>query len=175
MSWRKPCNIWEYPLYLCTSPQNCDTQEYRVVTSSSRYPKKRTLHLTEDFCLIVSKMRKICNDEGRKKAFEDYSSDLHNPHPWHKKCNVVLSTSDCAVSLFLWCWFNPTPPFHGSQNLYPGGAVAHHCRNTRSGEDDILYTPDPNEANIADSIAISVFVWYVGWNWQNQKQIQRTM
>merc|ERR1712037_883070 len=40
----------------------------RVVTSRSRYPKKRTLHLTEDFC-----------------------ADLYNQHPWHNKCSVVLA------------------------------------------------------------------------------------
>ena len=83
-----------------TSRQHCDTQELRVVTSRSRYPKKRTLHLTEDFCLIVSKMRKICTDEGRKKAFEDYSADLYNQHPWHNKCSVVLGMFVCVVSSF---------------------------------------------------------------------------
>jgi len=83
---------------------HCDTQELRVVTSRSRYPKKRTLHLTEDFCLIVSKMRKICTDEGRKKAFEDYSADLYNQHPWHNKCSVVLGMFVCVVSLFICCW-----------------------------------------------------------------------
>ena len=62
----------------------------RVVTSRSGYPKKRTLHLTEDFCLIVSKMRKICKDKARKKAFEDYYADLHNQHPLPDKCNIVL-------------------------------------------------------------------------------------
>ena len=77
-------NIWLFIV------QNCDTQELRVVTSRSGYPKKRTLHLTEDFCLIVSKMRKICQDEGRKKAFEDYYADLHNLHPLADKCNIVL-------------------------------------------------------------------------------------
>ena len=87
-----------------TSQQHCDTQELRVVTSRSRYPKKRTLHLTEDFCLIVSKMRKICTDEGRKKAFEDYSADLYNQHPWHNKCSVVLGMFLCVVSLFFCCW-----------------------------------------------------------------------
>ena len=84
-----------------TSRQNCDTQDLRVVTSRSRYPKKRTLHLTEDFCLIVSKMRKICRDEGRKKAFEAYSADMFNQHPWHDKCSVVLGRFVCEMSSFL--------------------------------------------------------------------------
>ena len=84
-------NFSEYLIICCTTfRQNCDTQELRVVTSRSGYPKKRTLHLTEDFCLIVSKMRKICQDEGRKKAFEDYYADLHNLHPLADKCNIVL-------------------------------------------------------------------------------------
>ena len=45
-------------------------------------------------------MRKICTDEGRKKAFEDYSADLYNQHPWHNKCSVVLGMFVCVVSSF---------------------------------------------------------------------------
>ena len=40
--------------------------------------------------MIVSKMRKICKDKARKKAFEDYYADLHNQHPLPDKCNIVL-------------------------------------------------------------------------------------
>jgi len=99
------------PLKQCHD--NCDTQELRVVTSRSGYPKKRTLHLTEDFCLIVSKMRKICKDKARKKAFEDYYADLHNQHPLPDKCNIVLDEH-----------------------------VADHCpdRNSSYDGDDILYS-----------------------------------
>ena len=71
--------------------QNCDSQELRVSTSRSGYPKKRTLPLTEDFCLIVSKMRKICNDSNRATALEEH---YENESPLvggnkHLECNIV--------------------------------------------------------------------------------------
>merc|ERR1719242_591219 len=56
------------PQKLCHD--NCERQELRVVTSRSGYPKKRTLPLTEDFCLNVEKMRNVCNSTNRRKAFE---------------------------------------------------------------------------------------------------------
>ena len=144
MSWREPWNTWPY-FIIYTSPQNCDTQHLRVVTSRSNYPKKRTLHLSEDFCLIVSKMRKICKDENRKKAFEDYYADLHNNHPLLNKCNVVLS-------MFVSC-LDP----NCYSNSYPDERVAHHCPNrpgSKNNGDDTLYTPDPNEANRAAEEAL---------------------
>jgi len=71
--------------------ENCDSQELRVATSRSGYPKKRTLPLTEDFCLIVAKMRKICKDPHRKKAFEDhytYETPLTGGDG-HLRCGIV--------------------------------------------------------------------------------------
>ena len=57
---------------ITVSFQNCDSQELRVATSRSGYPKKRTLPLTEDFCMIVSKMRDICKDKNRATAFTEH-------------------------------------------------------------------------------------------------------
>jgi len=69
---------------------NCDSQELRVVTSRSGYPKKRTLPLTEDFCLIVSKMRNICNNTHRKRAFEEhYKHDSPLPNGAKLSCSVI--------------------------------------------------------------------------------------
>jgi hypothetical protein len=71
--------------------ENCDSQELRVATSRSGYPKKRTLPLTEDFCLIVAKMRKICKDKNRAKAFEDhyvYETPLTGGDG-HLRCAIV--------------------------------------------------------------------------------------
>jgi len=68
---------------------NCDNQELRVVTSRSGYPKKRTLPLTEDFCLIVSKMRSLCKDEHRKEAFEEHYKH-ETPLPSGAKLNCSL-------------------------------------------------------------------------------------
>merc|ERR1719151_520897 len=68
---------------------NCDNQELRVVTSRSGYPKKRTLPLTEDFCLIVSKMRSLCKDEHRKRAFEEHYKH-ESPLPNGAKLNCSL-------------------------------------------------------------------------------------
>ena len=69
--------------------QNCDSQEFRVVTSRSGYPKKRTLRLTEDFCLIVFKLRNICGDNYRKKAFEDYYKGETLPGAVAITCSIV--------------------------------------------------------------------------------------
>ena len=43
------------------------------------------------------------------------------------------------------------PHPYGTDNLYPAGAVAHHCpdRGAQDQGKDILYTPDPNQANRA--------------------------
>lgn len=69
---------------------NCDSQELRVVTSRSGYPKKRTLPLTEDFCLIVSKMRSLCKDAHRKKAFEEhYKHDSPLPNGAKLNCSLI--------------------------------------------------------------------------------------
>jgi len=69
---------------------NCDNQDLRVVTSRSGYPKKRTLPLTEDFCLIVSKMRKVCEDKHRKKAFEEhYRHDSPLPNGAKLNCSII--------------------------------------------------------------------------------------
>jgi len=69
---------------------NCDSQELRVVTSRSGYPKKRTLPLTEDFCLIVSKLRNICNDKHRKRAFEEhYKHDSPLPNGAKLNCSII--------------------------------------------------------------------------------------
>merc|ERR1719458_1571161 len=68
---------------------NCDNQELRVVTSRSGYPKKRTLPLTEDFCLILSKMRNLCKDEHRKRAFEEHYKH-ESPLPNGAKLNCSL-------------------------------------------------------------------------------------
>ena len=73
--------------------QNCDNQDLRVVTSRSGYPKKRTLPLTEDFCLIVSKMRKVCEDKHRKKAFEEhYRHDSPLPNGAKLNCSIIQGT-----------------------------------------------------------------------------------
>ena len=73
--------------------QNCDNQDLRVVTSRSGYPKKRTLPLTEDFCLIVSKMRKVCEDKHRKKAFEEhYRHDSLLPNGAKLNCSIIEGT-----------------------------------------------------------------------------------
>ena len=71
---QKLCQAVSFLMFLLFEflPQNCDSQELRVVTSRSGYPKKRTLPLTEDFCLIVSKMRNLYKNEFRKKAFEEH-------------------------------------------------------------------------------------------------------
>ena len=90
-------------------------------------------------------MRKICKDENRKKAFEDYYADLHNNHPLLNKCNVVLS-------MFVSC-LDP----NCYSNSYPDERVAHHCPNrpgSKNNGDDTLYTPDPNEANRAAEEAL---------------------
>ena len=75
-------------------PQNCDNQELRVVTSRSGYPKKRTLPLTEDFCLIVSKMRSLCKDEHRKRAFEEhYKHESPLPNGAKLNCSLFVTPS----------------------------------------------------------------------------------
>ena len=99
--------------------QNCDSQEFRVVTSRSGYPKKRTLRLTEDFCLIVFKLRNICADNYRKKAFEDYYKGETLPGAVAISCSIVTgfffnSLGPCVWSLpwrchilfdcWSWCW-----------------------------------------------------------------------
>ena len=91
---------------IAVSFQNCDSQELRVSTSRSGYPKKRTLPLTEDFCLIVSKMRKICKDTNRAKALEEhykYETPLTGGNK-HLDCAIVrgeihLKLHQCYVSL----------------------------------------------------------------------------
>ena len=60
-----------------------------MVTSRSGYPKKRTLRLTEDFCLIVFKLRNICADNYRKKAFEDYYKGETLPGAVAITCSIV--------------------------------------------------------------------------------------
>merc|ERR1719220_66341 len=70
--------------------ENCDNQDLRVVTSRSGYPKKRTLPLTEDFCLIVSKMRNVCKSTFRKKAFEEhYLHETQLPHGAKLNCRII--------------------------------------------------------------------------------------
>ena len=59
------------------------------MTSRSGYPKKRTLRLTEDFCLIVFKLRNICADNYRKKAFEDYYKGETLPGAVAITCSIV--------------------------------------------------------------------------------------
>jgi len=95
--------------------ENCDSQELRVATSRSGYPKKRTLHLTEDFCLIVSKIRNICKDKSRAKAFTE-----------HYKYETPL----LGVDRHLDC------------DMVKGANVNHHCI-LRPGQ-KTLYNPDPN-------------------------------
>jgi len=69
---------------------NCDNQDLRVATSRSGYPMKRTLPLTEDFCLIMSKMRTVCKNKHRKKAFEEsYKHDSPLPNGAKLNCSIV--------------------------------------------------------------------------------------
>ena len=71
-------------------PQNCDSQELRVTTSRSGYPKKRTLPLTQDFCLVVSKIRGLCKDPQRKKAFEEhYKHESSLPNGAKLTCSII--------------------------------------------------------------------------------------
>ena len=63
------------------------------MTSRSGYPKKRTLPLTEDFCLIVEKMRNVCNSTHRRKAFEEhYKHDEPLPNGDKLNCSVIEGT-----------------------------------------------------------------------------------
>merc|ERR1719220_1718260 len=95
--------------------ENCDNQDLRVVTSRSGYPKKRTLPLTEDFCLIVSKMRNVCKNTFRKKAFEEhYEHETPLPNGAKLNCSIIED-----------------------------GKLNRHCQ-LKDGE-DTLYTPDPSE------------------------------
>ena len=78
-------------------PQNCDNQDLRVATSRSGYPMKRTLPFTEDFCLIMSKMRKVCKNKHRKKAFEEsYKHDTPLPNGAKLNCSIVEGTDISA-------------------------------------------------------------------------------
>ena len=84
-------------------PQNCDNQDLRVVTSRSGYPKKRTLPLTEDFCLIVSKMRNVCKNTFRKKAFEEhYEHETPLPNGAKLNCSIIEGTYITAISIHPW-------------------------------------------------------------------------
>ena len=90
LPWCKSHNVISLVFF---SAQNCDSQELRVVTSRSGYPKKRTLPLTEDFCLIVSKMRSLCEDAHRKKAFEvHYKHDSPLPNGAKLNCSLIEGT-----------------------------------------------------------------------------------
>jgi len=91
---------------------NCDSQEFRVVTSRSGYPKKRTLRLTEDFCLIVFKLRNICADNYRKKAFEDYYKGETLPGAVAITCSIVTAgpvTNHCQQQSGQDTLYTPTP------------------------------------------------------------------
>ena len=121
-----PLSSVTYPIFT-DSFQNCDSQELRVATSRSGYPKKRTLPLTEDFCLIVAKMRKICKDPHRKKAFEDhytYETPLTGGDG-HLRCDIVEGgihfkpPSKCNVHLFRIKTQIFTPRSQSSAPLYP--------------------------------------------------------
>ena len=91
----------KFPIILIFSPQNCDNQDLRVATSRSGYPKKRTLPLTEDFCLIVSKMRNVCKNKFRKKAFEEhYRHETSLPHGGRLNCRII----EGAHILAFWMW-----------------------------------------------------------------------
>jgi len=112
--------------------ENCDNQDLRVVTSRSGYPKKRTLPLTEDFCLIVSKMRDVCKNEFRKKAFEEHYQ--HEP---------PLATSGARLN----CAIIEDANLDKHCQLIPGK--------------DTLYTPEPGanstvkaaEVNLQEAVA----------------------
>ena len=132
-----PLSSVTYPIFT-DSFQNCDSQELRVATSRSGYPKKRTLPLTEDFCLIVEKMRNICKDKHRAKAFEE-----------HYKYETPLTGGegplDCAIvrgetQLKLHCYVSP-------QFVHPDPKVAHHC-HLQDGQ-KTLYNPDSKEGSTA--------------------------
>merc|ERR1719483_478817 len=50
--------------------QACQFQSIQSSSSSNNYPSSNTLKRRKDFCLIINKIRKICQDPDRKVVFE---------------------------------------------------------------------------------------------------------
>jgi len=94
-----------------TCYDNCNKQTPYVTTSTSSYPSINTLRARQEFCLIVKKIRKICDEGGsRKDALEseytdeepyctvfkedkpDYCNNLtYTPPLYHKKLEKAVT------------------------------------------------------------------------------------
>merc|ERR1712080_376233 len=62
---------------------NCNKQTSYVTTSTSSYPSSNTLKARQEFCLIVRKIRTICNMGGsRKEALESEYGDTASSDPY---------------------------------------------------------------------------------------------
>lgn len=49
--------------------QRCENQDNRLTMTSSSYPNRQTFPYREDFCLVMKKIVKVCNDPVRQQAF----------------------------------------------------------------------------------------------------------
>lgn len=49
--------------------QRCENQDNNLRSTSSSYPNRQTFPYREDFCLVMKKIVKVCNDPVRKLAF----------------------------------------------------------------------------------------------------------
>ena len=57
--------------------QRCESQEQMLMSTSSSYPNRQTFPYRDDFCLIMKKVIRVCNDTDRKKAFANrYQSSI---------------------------------------------------------------------------------------------------
>ncbi len=50
--------------------QRCELQTETLLTTTSTYPNKQTFAHRPDFCLLLQKLGKICNDSRRATVFE---------------------------------------------------------------------------------------------------------
>ena len=49
--------------------QRCEAQDQVLMSTSSSYPNRQTFPYRDDFCLIMKKVVRVCNDTFRKQAF----------------------------------------------------------------------------------------------------------
>ena len=82
--------------------QRCEMQEDYLSSSSATYPNKHLFpRHTEEFCLILKKVTKVCNDETKSKVFDErYGKDMN--------CTHLLQSSE---SLLQYCENDPLEVF----------------------------------------------------------------
>ena len=96
--------------------QSCEFQSEKLSITSTAYPSKNTFENRDEMCLILQKLRMICNDEIKFQIFEEFYFSEESYPKNRPFCDLVeeqFSNEICSKNFTV-----PSPEKSIDNNLY---------------------------------------------------------